>query len=78
MDVAAMKPGQIAQLQDLSKCYMTPSDRFDFDWISLLGRNHLWKSEKATLHRLTHQYRHQITAMRRNQKSPHAAGIGGE
>jgi hypothetical protein len=68
-----MKPGQIAQLQDLSKCYMRQEEaawvRLTIDplwgWLS----KPLRKNQKAWLRRLTHQYRHQIKAVKRNQKA---------
>jgi hypothetical protein len=65
----AMTRGQVAQLQDLSKCWMP----LHGEWVAwaLLGGLHdakLEKQEKAWLRRLTHQYRHQIRAIKRNQK----------
>jgi hypothetical protein len=66
-----MKPSQIAQLQDLSRCYMRPSES---DWVRQMLAIHklgrligLPKRSKAWLRRLTHQYRNQIRACKRNQ-----------
>lgn len=60
---------QIAQLQDLNKCCNLPM----MDWVEymLLGASvgasmNGW--DKNQLRRLTHQYRHQIAAIKRNQK----------
>lgn len=69
----AMTNGQISQLRDLSKCYMTRSDRA---WYGYLVN--AWDAEyhskpfrtfgEKTLRRLTHQYRNQIRAIKRNRK----------
>lgn len=67
-----MTSGQLKLLQDLNKCYMP---RYFQTWV----RQSLWvgaadmqnftlkEHEKHTLRRLTHQYRNQIKAMKRNQ-----------
>jgi hypothetical protein len=73
-----MKPGQIAQLQDLSKCYLvTRGDRNFMEYwfadnrpVPCVSLN--WAA-KATLRRLTHQYRHQLRAIKRNQRRNAAA-----
>jgi hypothetical protein len=65
-----MTRGQIAQLQDLSKCYMPLDDRFTYGWLWQTDRSYrLDKQDKAILRRLTHQYRNQIAAMKRNQRT---------
>jgi hypothetical protein len=65
-----MKPGQIRQLQDLSKCYGL--SKYDRAWIhsmlNFFADDRLSKPEKADLRTLTHQYRNQIAAMRKNRK----------
>jgi hypothetical protein len=68
-----MTRGQIAQLQDLSRC--TGLRRFDkafvaswlepFDWGPPVIKMSAF--EKAWLRRLTHQYAGQIKAMRKNR-----------
>jgi hypothetical protein len=67
-----MKPGQIAQLQELSKCYFHPRHNYRDKWISMgIALNEksekLNKWEKEQLLRLSHQYRDQIAAMRKNR-----------
>lgn len=67
-----MTPGQIAQLQDLSKCYMPSGDRAWFVYLSNSWEADRWslvfrKAWKKQLRRLTHLYRHQIAAIKRNQ-----------
>lgn len=70
-----MTNGQIAQLQELSKCYMPRRSKEWVDgmlWISKKDlqdglRTVLVESGKATLRRLWHQYRHQVAAMRKNR-----------
>jgi hypothetical protein len=69
--VAAMKPSQIAQLQDLSKC--TGLRRFDAlclkEWrLDEFRDECMDKAQKAWLRRLTRQYRNQIKAVKRNQR----------
>jgi hypothetical protein len=66
-----MKNGQVAQLQELSKCYMYWSAA---EWVRQMLTIHKWdrdgelpKGSKAYLRRLTHQYRGQIAAMKRNR-----------
>jgi uncharacterized membrane protein len=74
-----MTNGQIAQLQELSKCYFPhESYAISFVWAyntmieglpsDMLKTYLLTKWQKAYLRRLTHQYRHQIRAMKRNKK----------
>jgi hypothetical protein len=68
-----MTRGQIAQLQELSKCYGLR--RFDKAFVASWLEPFDWGSpavtmgafEKAWLRRLWHQYRHQIAAMRKNR-----------
>jgi hypothetical protein len=64
-----MTNGQIARLQELSKCYM--ASNLDYGLFHYMYSNdHSLKmsiGEKAWLRRLTHQYRNQIAAIRRNQ-----------
>jgi hypothetical protein len=66
-----MTNGQIQQLQDLNKCYMRRWDRIFIDTL-LLDRNaasfQLRAPLKKNLRRLTHQYRNQIAAIKRNQE----------
>lgn len=67
-----MTNGQVRQLQDLSKC--SNLRRFDkafvaswlepFDWGMQVIK--MGEFEKAWLRRLTHQYRNQIAAIKRN------------
>jgi hypothetical protein len=66
-----MTRGQIEQLQDLSKCYLVePDDLFEFEWFWYTDKSYrLDKYDKAVLRRLTHQYRNQIAAMKRNQRA---------
>jgi hypothetical protein len=66
-----MTNGQIAQLQDLSKC--TGLRRFDVlcvqEWrLGEYSDTRMDKTQKAWLRRLTHQYRNQIAAVKRNQE----------
>ena len=72
-----MTDGQIAQLQELSKCRMKRPDKV---WINFLMFN--WEAnqlaidksyrfdgdDKRILRRLTYQYRNQIAAMRKNRE----------
>jgi hypothetical protein len=63
-----MTQGQLAQLRELSKCYMARRR----DWLISTGISFnepekLDEWEKAQLRRLTHQYRNQIAAMKRNR-----------
>jgi hypothetical protein len=63
-----MTNGQLAQLRDLSKCYMPLDDMAEFDWLRFHPRFYrLNKHEKTQMRRLTHLYRHQIAAIKRNQ-----------
>jgi hypothetical protein len=62
-----MTPGQIAQLQELSKCYMTRRDAAITRGLSFEPQLPMNKWEKHWLRRLTHQYRGQIAAMKRNR-----------
>jgi hypothetical protein len=67
-----MTKGQMAQLRDLSKCYMgnwSWDRRFvsSFEFVDH-DSYRLAKSDKAILRRLTHQYRNQIRAIKRNQE----------
>jgi hypothetical protein len=68
-----MTPGQIAQLQDLSKCYMPRSAKaFVQIWLDPYftpapEKERMDKTSKMQLRMLTHQYRHQIAAVKRNQ-----------
>jgi hypothetical protein len=67
-----MTNGQIAQLQELSRCYMPRNAKafvmiwLDPFWTDRDGEK-MNKTSKAQLRRLTHQYRHQIAAMRKNR-----------
>jgi hypothetical protein len=64
----AMKPGQLAQLQDLNKCWNMPRAEMMFVAGCLFSGSVLYgKHGKAQLRRLTHQYRNQIAAVKRNQ-----------
>jgi hypothetical protein len=70
-----MTNGQIAQLRELSKCWMPFHYR---RWVNALLHigdalqfefpYSMDKFEERRLRRLTHQYRHQIKAMKRNRK----------
>jgi hypothetical protein len=73
-----MTRGQLAQLQDLSKCYFPRySYAGQFTWMynalishlpsDLLAKEKLSKWQKGYIRKLTHQYRHQIRAVKRNQ-----------
>ena len=64
-----MKPGQIQQLRDLVKCYMPVADDIKLEklWWCMQTGFPLNDRDKKTLRRLTHQYRHQIKAIKRNQ-----------
>lgn len=74
-----MTRGQIQRLQDLSKCYMPCLEKGLIDgdavkfidaWLNFSTENdRMRKSAKAILRRLTHQYRHQIAAIRKNQNA---------
>lgn len=75
-----MTNGQVQQLQDLSKCYM-PSDAQAFVyymtvWERLLDKR-MNKRAKVIIRRLTHQYRNQIKAMKRNQVTPERSSGAG-
>jgi hypothetical protein len=71
-----MTNGQIAQLQELSKCWNLPCGAKR--WIPEQLKIATWDAEDGTsthlsdylkwvLRRLTHQYRGQIAAMKRNR-----------
>jgi hypothetical protein len=62
-----MTSGQIEQLQELSKCYMTRRDANIARGLSFEPQLPMNKWEKHWLRRLSHQYRHQIAAMRKNR-----------
>jgi hypothetical protein len=63
-----MTPGQIARLQELSKCYMSRRYANILRWLSYgTPSDHFGQSHKYWLRRLTHQYRNQIAAIKRNQ-----------
>jgi selenophosphate synthetase-related protein len=67
-----MTNGQIAQLQELAKCHMaTKGDKNFMEYWFADGRPipcvPLNWGAKKVLRRLTHQYRHQIKAMKRNR-----------
>ncbi len=69
-----MTRGQIAQLQELSKCYGLPrgDKAFVQIWLEPFGWGppamKMDEYYKAQLRRLTHQYMPQIKAMRKNRK----------
>lgn len=67
-----MTNGQISQLQDLSRCYMRHREKV---WVEALLTIAGWgdmrgmtKFEEAWLRKWTHQYRHQIRAIKRNRR----------
>jgi hypothetical protein len=64
-----MTRGQIAQLQELRKCYIaTQGERAVYAWIAGHESDEkLSPGEKAWLRRLWHAYRGQIAAMRKNR-----------
>jgi hypothetical protein len=71
-----MTNGQIQQLQDLSRCYMLPGySSWVKGWLlwaedecsGQIAAYKLPRESKAILRRLTHQYRNQIAAVKRNQ-----------
>ena len=70
-----MTNGQLKLLQDLNKCYMP---RYWQTWVRQtlwvgaadMGNFTLKEYEKRKLRSLTHQYRNQIKAMKRNQVTP--------
>jgi hypothetical protein len=66
-----MTNGQIAQLQELSKCHcLSRTDRAFIAvqlWDDPEPIGEMTKFSKAWLRRLTHQYRNQIAAMRKNR-----------
>jgi hypothetical protein len=62
-----MTPGQIAQLQELSKCWMTRRDAAITRGLSFEPQLPMNKFEEHWLRRLMHQYRGQIVAMRKNR-----------
>jgi hypothetical protein len=68
-----MKPGQIAQLQELRKCYMqNKDDAFVYVWVDSPWtdrRARMTEWDKKMLRRLWHAYRGQIAAMRKNRKA---------
>lgn len=61
-----MTNGQIQQLQDLSKCYMPRREHYFC--VEMEQRERLNKWQKRHLQTLTHQYRNQIAAIKRNQQ----------
>lgn len=64
-----MTNGQIAQLQDLSKCSCLPPNikaAIDFD-LKYPDSFVMSKKAKLRFRRLTHLYRHQIAAIKRNR-----------
>jgi hypothetical protein len=65
---ARMTRGQIAQLQELSGCYLFGRDKWIYLGVVMNEKtDKLNKWERAQLRRLWHQYRHQIAAMRKNR-----------
>jgi hypothetical protein len=68
MQGGEMKPSQIAQLQDLNKCYMKGLENLNVEWELRYTDLPLTKYGKKWLRRLTHQYRNQIAAVKRNQR----------
>jgi hypothetical protein len=66
--VGAMTPGQIAQLQELTRCYMPRRDKAITLGLSMEPQLPMNKWEEAQLRRLWHQYRGQIRAMQSNRK----------
>lgn len=68
-----MTNGQIVQLQELGRCWMVlEKDRMDLSWLTMWeweANERLTPNDKALLRRLTHQYRHQIAAMRKNREA---------
>jgi hypothetical protein len=64
-----MKPAQIAQLQELEKCYMPKRYFSDMLWVRWMLKENIPadKHNKGFLRYLTHQYRHQIAAMKKNR-----------
>ena len=75
-----MTSGQAVQLQELNKCFMPSlNDKVFVDMWNTYQEWQEWgywghsdakmsKHAKAFLRRLTHLYRHQIKAMKRNRK----------
>jgi hypothetical protein len=69
-----MTNGDIQRLQELSKCSCLPrrANAFVEIWLDPYWGNaddKMNKNQKARLRSLTHQYRHQIAAIKRNQKA---------
>jgi hypothetical protein len=65
-----MTRGQIAQLQELSKCYMPRRDKAWLKYLSLdwyVQGLEFIKDNKKQLRRLRHVYRNQIAAMKKNR-----------
>lgn len=66
-----MTNGQIAQLQELSKCRCLSRDDSAFIavwlWDDPEPAGKMSALAKAWLRRLWHQYRHQVNAMKRNR-----------
>jgi hypothetical protein len=68
-----MTRGQIAQLQELAKCWNVPRmyEGFIHIWLDPFWTDRdgdkMGEWDKRRLRRLTHQYRHQIAAMRKNR-----------
>lgn len=65
-----MTAGQIAKLQELSRCWMTWKDKHFLDWIQNGADFSGCVTGDADKHlrRLWHQYQPQIVAMRKNRK----------
>jgi hypothetical protein len=67
---ARMTRGQIAQLQELSGCYLFGRDKWIYLGVVMNEKtDKLNKWEKAQLRRLWHQYQPQIIAMRKNRQA---------
>jgi hypothetical protein len=72
----AMTRGQIEQIADLNKCHLLRIDKvwlrfitFDWEGGTAVDRSYEFdKEDKAILRRLTHQYRNQIAAVKKNNK----------
>jgi hypothetical protein len=65
-----MTRAQIAQLQELAKCWNLPRWDANFvrGWLTIPEER--WgKLEKQIFRRLAHLYRHQIAAMRKNRQA---------
>jgi hypothetical protein len=62
-----MTNGQIAQLQELGKCYMKRRDASILYYLGTWGEKPFTENAKYWLRRLMHQYAGQIAAMKRNR-----------